>query len=157
MPHMVRRKVAPSLPNNGQHVPDKAKIAPAPRVLVVEDHDDTRLMLRTIFEMERFSVLEAVDGAEAFQLALSERPDIILMDLTLPVVDGATATRNIRKEKTISKTPIIFLSGRAEPAGRQAAQDAGCDDYLIKPINIDDLLSLIRRWLFSRDGLNEVH
>jgi len=114
-------------------------------------------MLRTILEMENFSVLEAVDGAEAFQLALSERPDIILMDLTLPVVDGATATSNIRKEMTIGNTPIIFLSGRAEPAGRRAAEEAGCDDYLVKPIIVDDLLSLMRRWLVCRDGHCEVH
>jgi len=154
---MVRQRFNPSLRNNDQLSPDETETSPITRVLVVEDHDDTRLMLKTILEMENFFVLEAVDGAEAFQLALNERPDIILMDLTLPVVDGATATRNIRKEETIGKTPIIFLSGRAEPSGRQAAQEAGCDDYLIKPINIDDVLSLIRRWLLRRqcdDKLN---
>jgi CheY-like chemotaxis protein len=147
---MVQQKVDPSLPNND--------VTPsAPRVLVVEDHDDTRRMLRTILEMENFSVLEAVDGADAFRLALKERPDIILMDLTLPVIDGVTATREIRKQRTIGKTPIIFLSGRAEPAGRQAAFAAGCDEFVVKPINIDDVLSLIRRWLLQRDGHTEVH
>jgi CheY-like chemotaxis protein len=76
------------------------------------------------------------------------------MDLTLPLVDGLTATREIRKERTIGKTPIIFLSGRAEAAGRQAAFAAGCDEFVVKPINIDDVLSLMRRWLVQRDGYN---
>jgi DNA-binding response OmpR family regulator len=107
--------------------------------------------------MENFSVLEAVDGADALRLALDERPDIILMDLTLPVVDGVIATREIREQRTIGKTPIIFLSGRAEPAGRQAAFAAGCDEFVVKPINIDDVLSLMRRWLLQRDGHTEVH
>lgn len=119
----------------------------SPLVLVVEDHEDTRSMLRTILEMEEFSVLEAVDGKAGFQMAVDQRPDIILMDLTLPVVDGIAATRAIRNHKEIGKVPIIFLSGRAEPARRQDALNAGCNDYLIKPINIDDVLHIMRRWL----------
>jgi len=157
VPHMARRKGSPSLPNYGELSAAKNEKTPTPRVLVVEDHEDTRLMLRTVLEMENFSVLEAVDGRDALELALLEKPDIILMDLTLPVVDGVTATRAIRKNKTIGKTPIIFLSGRAEPAGRKAAFAAGCDDYLVKPINLDDVISLMRRWLLQNGGQNEVH
>jgi CheY-like chemotaxis protein len=127
-----------------------AEIAAAPsirRVLVVEDHDDTRAMLRTVLEMENLSVLEAVDGEAAYAFAIKECPDLILMDFTLPIQDGLAATRAIRKHRIVGETPIIFLSGRAEPAGRQAAFEAGCNDFLIKPIDLDEVLMAVRRWL----------
>lgn len=136
-----------SLPGNGRFSLSSEASVQRRRVLVVEDHDDTRSMLKTILEMQDFSVLEAVDGKAAFDLAVGERPDLILMDLTLPIVDGVTATRTIRKHKVVGKVPIIFLSGRAEPARRRAALDAGCNDYLIKPIDIDEMLSVMQRWL----------
>jgi CheY-like chemotaxis protein len=117
------------------------------RVLVVEDHDDTRTMLKKILEIEEFAVLEAVDGQEAYDAAVREHPDLILMDLTLPVMDGLTATREIRKHREIGKVPIIFLSGRAEPAGQNAAFAAGCDDFLVKPLDLDQVVRAIRKWL----------
>jgi len=117
------------------------------RVLVVEDHDDTRAMLRAVLEMENLSVLEAVDGEAAYDFAIKECPDLILMDFTLPIQDGLAATRAIRKHRDVGTTPIIFLSGRAEPAGRRAAFEAGCDDFLIKPIDLDEVITAVRRWL----------
>ena len=130
--------------------PNYAETAATPlirRVLVVEDHDDTRAMLRMVLEMENLSVLEAVDGEAAYHFAIKECPDLILMDFTLPIQDGLEVTRAIRKHSTVGRTPIIFLSGRAEPAGRQAAFDAGCNDFLIKPIDMDEVLTAVRRWL----------
>jgi two-component system cell cycle response regulator DivK len=117
------------------------------RILVVEDHDDTRAMIRALLEMENFVVLEAVDGKAAVDTTLQHRPDLILMDLTLPTLDGVTATRLIRRDQTVGRTPIIFLSGRAEPGRRQDALDAGCDDYLVKPVEIEDVLAVMERWL----------
>jgi len=117
------------------------------RVLVVEDHDDTRTMLKMILEIEKFCVLEAVDGQEAYDAAVRERPDLILMDWTLPGMDGLMATREIRKHSEIGKTPIIFLSGRAEPAGQTAAFEAGCDDFLVKPLELDQVVGAVRKWL----------
>jgi CheY-like chemotaxis protein len=114
-------------------------------VLIVDDHEDTRLMLKTILEMNRFCVLEAADGEEAVMLTERERPDIVLMDFSLPILDGLTALRLIRANKTTCKVPIIFLSGRAEPKPQEAVREAGCDDYLIKPIDLNQMVQLIER------------
>ncbi len=114
-------------------------------VLIADDHEDTRLMLKTILEMNRFYVLEAADGEEAVVLTERERPDLVLMDFSLPILDGLTALRLIRANKTTCNVPIIFLSGRAEPAPQKAVREAGCDDYLIKPIDLDQMVQLIER------------
>jgi DNA-binding response OmpR family regulator len=121
-------------------------------VLIAEDHEDTRLMLRTMLEMNRFYVLEAANGKEAVEVAELERPDIVLMDFGLPILDGLTALRLIRASKTICDVPIIFLSGRAEPAPQIAAREAGCEDYLVKPIDLDQVLRLIESRLQSTTG-----
>src|SRR5438445_3388415 len=121
-------------------------------VLIVEDHDDTRLMLRTILEMSGFSVLEAIDGEAAIEAAAEERPDVILMDLGMPTVDGMGAMRSIREHKIIGETPIVFLTGWAEPRAREAAISAGCNDYLVKPIELDQVISVIERWLPRQAG-----
>jgi DNA-binding response OmpR family regulator len=120
------------------------------RVLVVDDHADTRLMLRTILEMQNYSVLEAADGQAALDLARKEVPDIILTDWNLPIVDGMGLMRSVRSDTRIREVPIIFISGRAEPRCREAAREAGCDDYLVKPIKLDEMLIIIRRCLSSK-------
>jgi len=133
------------------------------RILVVDDDDDTRGMLRTVFELEEFEVLEATDGETAFDAALRHIPDLILMDMSLPNIDGVEATQLIRSHSTIAKIPIIFLTGRAEPARRRAALEAGCNDFLVKPIHLDNMLTTVARWLkvepdsqhAGRDGKNE--
>jgi CheY-like chemotaxis protein len=114
-------------------------------VLIADDHEDTRLLLRTILEMNRFYVLEAADGEEAVMLTERERPDIVLMDFSLPILDGLSALLRIRANQTTCNVPIIFLSGHAEPAPQRAVREAGCDDYLIKPINLDQMVQLIKR------------
>jgi len=120
---------------------------PVKRILVVEDHEDTREMLKMILEMEKFTVFEALDGEEAYGSAVTNCPDLILMDLTLPVLDGLAATQQIRKHDRIRNTPIVFLTGRAEPERRLAAFAAGCNDFLVKPLDIDEVLRVVDRWL----------
>jgi DNA-binding response OmpR family regulator len=126
---------------------DHPRSNPVYRVMIVEDHADTRLMLRTILESLNFGVIEAIDGETAFQIALEETPDLILMDAGLPTTDGVSTTRKIREDKTVGTVPIVFLSGHALPASREAALLAGGNDYLVKPINIDQLLAVIAKWL----------
>jgi CheY-like chemotaxis protein len=116
-------------------------------VLIAEDHEDTRLMLRTILEMNRYFVMEASNGREAVELAELERPDIILMDFILPLLDGLTALRLIRASKINGDVPVIILSGQADPAPQMAAREAGCNDYLVKPFELDHMLQLIERRL----------
>jgi DNA-binding response OmpR family regulator len=127
-----------------------AKARSKASVLVADDHDDTRLMLRTILEMKGFNVLEAADGMKAVMLMQRERPDLVLMDFGLPILDGLTALQIIRSNKKFSDLPIIFLSGRAEPEPKAAVSEAGCDDYLVKPIDLDKMLELIERRLDGR-------
>src|SRR5260370_11025877 len=104
-------------------------------------------MLRTILEMSGFSVLEAIDGEAAIEAAAEECPDVILMDLGMPTVDGMGAMRRIREHKTIGGTPIVFFTGWAEPQAREAALSARCNDYLVKPIELDTVISVIERWV----------
>lgn len=118
-----------------------------PLVLVVEDHEDTRTMLRCLMEMHGYKVAEAADGEEAVRLAGMLCPDIILMDTTLPIVDGLTATRRIRQLTAIRRVPIIFLSGHAQPGCRDVALATGGDDYLVKPIMLSELEIIVENHL----------
>lgn len=124
----------------------------APLVMVAEDHEDTRFLLRTILERRGLSVVEAADGEEAVCLAERERPDLILMDGSLPRLDGVSATRRLRGLGTLSRVPIVFLSGHAGPHDRLAAHEAGCDDYLVKPLDIARLDLVLQRLLGGGQG-----
>jgi two-component system cell cycle response regulator DivK len=115
--------------------------------LVVEDFEDSRFMMRRLLEMAGHQVLEATDGEQAIKLALQERPTLILMDLSLPKLDGLSATRKIREHKAFRDTPIVAVSAHDGPESRAEALAAGCDDYVTKPIDFDRLTQLIRRFL----------
>ncbi len=124
----------------------------APLVMVAEDHEDTRFMLRTVLERRGLLVVEAGDGEEAVALAERETPDLILMDGSLPRLDGVSATRRMRGVESLSGVPIIFLSGHDEPHRQLAAREAGCDDYLVKPLSLERLYHILERHLAPRDG-----
>jgi two-component system cell cycle response regulator DivK len=119
-----------------------------PLVLIVEDHQDTRFMLRTILEMRgSVIVVEAENGEVATALAESLRPDLILMDGTLPLLDGFAATRRIRELTSGRDVPIIFLSGHALPASEAEAFAAGCTEYIVKPFALGELERVLVRHL----------
>lgn len=113
----------------------------AKRILVVDDFEDSRFSLARLLEIEGFDVLEASDGAQAIETALSESPDLILMDISLPVIDGMDATRQIKAR--LEAIPIIALSAHDGADYQSKAKEAGCDDYITKPIDFEGLLSLI--------------
>jgi two-component system cell cycle response regulator DivK len=122
------------------------------RVLLVEDFEDSRFSLSKLLEIEGYEVLEAVDGAEAVDLALSAKPDLILMDLSLPVVDGLSATKRIREHESLShdpriRVPIIALSAHDVTDFHSLARDAGCTDYVTKPIDFDSLITVMSKYL----------
>jgi CheY-like chemotaxis protein len=117
------------------------------RVLVAENHDDTRFMLRTMLEMRGASVVEAVNGEAAVELAMSMRLDLILIDTDLPLLDGYAVTRRIRELDPAREIPIIILSGHAQPSAEVSARAAGCTDYLIKPFPLGELGRLLERRL----------
>jgi CheY-like chemotaxis protein len=118
-----------------------------PLILIVEDHEDTRFMLRTILEMRGMRVAEAVDGEAGVRVAEETRPDLILMDGTLPRLDGLGATRLIRESETLRGVPVVILSGHAAPKSQEAAFAAGCSDYLVKPLDFDQLYRILHKHL----------
>ena len=118
-----------------------------PCVLVAEDHEDTRFMLRIFLEARGFDVVEAANGEDALRLSETARPDVILLDGSLPRLDGVGVTSRLRSHNSSRRIPVIFLSGHAEPLARSAAFNAGCDDYLTKPFELDRLCSVLTRHL----------
>ena len=116
-----------------------------PRILYVEDNEDNVFMLKMRLELEDgFEVLVAEDGAKGVAVAGAERPDLILMDLNLPVIDGWEATRRIKAEPQTRGIPIIALTAHAMAGDREKALAAGCDDFDTKPIDLERLLAKIR-------------
>src|SRR5262245_403701 len=112
-------------------------------ILLVEDSEDTRYFMRLELEHAGYSVIEAEDGNKAVELALNEDPDIILMDLSLPNLDGLEATKRIRLQESSRKVPIIAITAHQESTFRDGAAASGFDAYVTKPVDMDFLTELI--------------
>jgi two-component system, cell cycle response regulator DivK len=115
--------------------------------LLVEDFEDSRFMMRRLLELAGYGVVEASDGEQAVKLAVEEQPALILMDLSLPKLDGLAATRRIRRHHSIGKIPIVAVSAHDSSESRTEALAAGCDEYVTKPIDFDQLNELLKRFL----------
>jgi two-component system, cell cycle response regulator DivK len=113
------------------------------QILYVEDNEDNIFMLKSRLSRAGFTVIIATDGAQGVAMALSERPDMILMDLSLPVLDGWEATRRIKAAPDTKHIPVIALTANAMAGDREKALAAGCDDYDTKPIELPRLLGKI--------------
>jgi CheY-like chemotaxis protein len=116
-------------------------------VLVVEDFEDNRFMMRRLLEMSGYHVLEAINGEEAVEMAERELPGLILMDLSLPLLDGLAATRRIRQHEALRDVPIVAVSAHDTADFHADALAAGCNDYVTKPIDFDQLEALLGRLL----------
>jgi CheY-like chemotaxis protein len=114
-----------------------------PRILLVEDNEMNRDMLSRRLVRNGFEVTIAVDGQQGVDMAASEHPDLILMDMSLPVIDGWEATRRVRANEATRKIPVIALTAHAMAGDREKAIEAGCDDYDTKPVEIARLLGKI--------------
>ncbi|HJU93542.1 MAG TPA: response regulator [Pyrinomonadaceae bacterium] len=119
-------------------------------VLLVEDTEDNRFMMRRLLEMTGYRVVEAMNGEEAVKLARAELPQLILMDLSLPVIDGLAATRLIRKLPEFAATPIIAVSAHDTTDFQSEAIHAGCNRYITKPIDFNELEELIAELLIEK-------
>jgi CheY-like chemotaxis protein len=117
------------------------------QILLVEDSDDSRFALVKLLQIEGYTVLEATDGAQAIEIAARERPDLILMDLSLPGIDGLTATSTIRRTAGIESVPIIALSGHDAFGLGSDAEEVGITDYATKPVDFDLLINMMSRYL----------
>jgi two-component system, cell cycle response regulator DivK len=117
------------------------------RILVVEDNKDNMTLITDVLSSMDYEVISAKDGEEGLQVAKAEKPDLILMDLSLPRMDGWTATRQLKADTELAHIPVIALTAHAMIGDRERALAAGCDDYISKPINIRELAGKLTQLL----------
>ncbi len=129
-------------------LPDKLPLnIPPPRVLVVDDDDDNRLMLKLLLEMWKYEVIEAADGIEVVDIAEMVLPDLILLDVKMPKMNGFDVTEKIRQSPLIGNVPVVFVSGCVEPVYQQRASAVGGNEYLIKPLNFQELEFVLEKYI----------
>lgn len=125
-----------------------------PRVLIVEDNVDNYELVRFLLERAGYHVLSAANGVEGVETTKRERPDLVLMDLSMPEMDGWKATAHLKSDETTRRIPVLALTAHTLPGDRKRAIDAGCDGYISKPINVasfDKLVATLLRQ--ARAGL----
>jgi two-component system cell cycle response regulator DivK len=122
------------------------------RILVVEDQEDNRRIIRDLLTSVGYELIEALDGEAGVRLAKEQRPDLILMDIQLPVLDGYEATRRIKADPALRAIPIVAVTSYALSGDDQKAGAAGCDAYVAKPFSPRHLLATIRRFLPESGG-----
>jgi two-component system cell cycle response regulator DivK len=111
-----------------------------PKILLVEDNEMNRDMLSRRLRRRGFAVIMALDGVQGVEMARSEIPDLILMDMSLPVMDGWTATRTLKSDSSTARIPVIGLSAHSLSSDLDKALESGCDDYDTKPVDLERLL-----------------
>ena len=121
-----------------------------PKILLVEDNEMNRNMLSRRLIRHGYEVVMAVDGQQGTEMAISERPDLILMDMSLPVMDGWEATRQVKGNDVTRQIPVIALTAHAMAGDRERAMEVGCDDYDTKPVELPRLLGKIAALLLSK-------
>ena len=117
------------------------------RVLLVEDFEDSRTGLSKLLQIEGYEVVEATDGAQAIDFAISSKPDIILMDLSLPIIDGLSAAKQIKENASMRNVPIIALSAHEKDEVQRMLTMAGCADFITKPVDLPALLEMLSKYL----------
>lgn len=115
-----------------------------PTILIAEDSRDGREMLQALLSMKGYSVLAAADGNSAVEIALESLPDLVFLDLELPGLDGLSVARDLRSYSNFERVPIIILSGHDPMEHKQSAIDAGCTDYLLKPVDFEKLDEILQ-------------
>jgi CheY-like chemotaxis protein len=117
------------------------------RILVVEDNIDTYELVRFILEKNGYITFLAMNGRDGVNAARKQTPDLIIMDLSMPEMDGWTATGLIKQDERISKIPLIAVTAHALPGDRKRALDVGCDEYITKPMDLLDLVDTVNLWV----------
>ncbi len=126
----------------------KTKLAlKTPAILVAEDNSDSREMMNVLLGSKGYSVIEAADGLQGVEVALTKLPDLIFLDLQLPLLDGLMVTRNLRQHPKLKTVPIVVISGHDPAMHRQPSLDAGCNDYLFKPIDVERLEEILNTFV----------
>ncbi len=120
------------------------------KILYIEDNADNRLLVRRILMVEDYEVVEAEDGMTGIDLAMQERPDLVLMDMNLPEIDGYELTRLLREKSEMEGVPIIAMTANVMHGDREKTLEAGCDGYIPKPIDVDALPIQIEQFLMAK-------
>lgn len=129
---------------------DASRHQSRPTVLVAEDHEDSRLLFKLFLESKGCRVVEAGDGLEAVTAVEREHPDLVLMDVGLPGLDGLSATRRLRARESLRALPVVIISGHAAADDRERAVAAGCSEYLTKPLEMRELDGVLARHVRMR-------
>jgi CheY-like chemotaxis protein len=116
-------------------------------ILIVEDEPQNRKLFKDVLQYRGFTVLEARDGREGVALARQHRPDLILMDIQMPVMDGISATRTLKQDAVTQDITVVALTANAMPGDREKILEAGCQDYISKPFRLHEFLEKIREYL----------
>jgi two-component system cell cycle response regulator DivK len=126
---------------------EESKIDLPKKILIVDDNQDSRELVVKVLKTRGYQTIEAVDGEEALEKAVAERPDLILMDRSLPKIDGYEVTRRLKGQEEFKDIPIVALTAHAMSGDREKALEAGCEGYISKPINVRELPELITSYL----------
>ena len=119
------------------------------RILLVDDRMENLLTLENVIEKEGRKIIKAASGNEALKIALSEKIDLILLDVQMPEMDGYEAMKEIRKKSAFKQLPIIAITAKAMQGDREKCIEAGASDYITKPVNIEQLISMMKAWLYK--------
>lgn len=122
------------------------------KILIVDDNEDSRDLVAKVLKQFGYVIVEALDGEEALLKAASEKPDLILMDRSLPKIDGLEVTRRLKREERFKRVPIVALTAHAMRGDKEKALEAGCQGFIPKPINVRTLPEQIRSYLESESG-----
>ncbi len=126
---------------------EESKVAMPKKILIVDDNVDSRELVVKILKHSGYQTVEAVDGEDALEKAVKERPDLIFMDRSLPKIDGYEVTRRLKNQKAFKDTPIVALTAHAMRGDREKALEAGCEGYISKPINVRALPEQVKAYL----------
>ena len=121
------------------------------KILVVDDNQDSRELVLKILKRKGHQLIEAVDGEDALEKVAAEQPDLILMDISLPKIDGYEVTRRLKQNKKFASIPVIALTAHAMKGDKEKSLASGCDDYISKPINVRDFYDRIKVFLMDSD------
>lgn len=120
-------------------------------ILIVEDEQQNRKLIRDVLQLKGYRTIEAVNGVEGVEMAKQYKPDLILMDVQLPVMDGIEATRIIKEDNITQTIPVVAITAYAMPGDKERVLNAGCTDYISKPVHIKELLSRVADYLEERN------
>jgi len=126
---------------------EEVKIGLQKKILIVDDNRDSRELVVKVLKNKGYRIIEAIDGEDALEKAMAEKPDIILMDISIPKINGYEVTRRLKSQADFKDTPVIALTAHAMKGDREKALEAGCDGYISKPINVHELPDQIKSYM----------